>query len=145
MIRKYYKFNVPLFFGDYREQKRRKRQLENEYRDAVGGSGTDYTRPKVTGGMPSDMVASASERREKIAKQIAKVDEYFSLYDAIMNGLCDADVRFVESYYMGNGRTSAKNRTKANLGLSNATFYRELKRINDLISEIADRETMYRA
>ena len=104
----------------------------------------DYSKPKVSGGTPSDMVFAAQEKRKEIAEKIAKVDEYFALYDAIMNGLAEADAEFVRLYYMGNRRTSAKNRVMDALEISPATFYRDLGRINALISDIADRHTMFR-
>ena len=80
----------------------------------------------------------------EIAEKIAKVDEYFALYDAIMNGLAEADAEFVRLYYMGNRRTSAKNRVMDALEISPATFYRDLGRINALIADIADKHTMFR-
>ena len=143
-MNKYYKFNVQSFFDDYRNKSKLKRELESEYNSTIGLRGMDYSNPKVSGGTPSDMVFAAQQKRKEIAEKIAKVDEYFALYDAIMNGLAEADAEFVRLYYMGNRRTSAKNRVMDALEISPATFYRDLGRINALISDIADKHTMFR-
>ena len=63
-MNKYYKFNVQSFFDDYRNKSKLKRELESEYNSTIGLRGMDYSKPKVSGGTPSDMVFAAQEKRK---------------------------------------------------------------------------------
>lgn len=124
----YFSFDVDKFFGEYEDKKIKLKFLKAKYDTIPFASSASTDDVKVTGGLPKSSVESKAERREKIAKDIQKIEDYFAFCDRILENL-DKETRFVVVEYFINRRKS-RNEVEVlaeELYCSRATFYRKVK------------------
>ena len=128
-MKDYMQFDVDGFFKDYKPNKRRLRDLEWDMAQALSQGGMDYSKPKVTGGLPSSQVESAVERISDIRAKIDDLNEYFRRADEFLNCL-DSTERNIAEVYFVQGRRSifSIEELSAKCYMSKSSIYRTVQR-----------------
>lgn len=141
MKEKYYRFDVDKFFKDYKFCKKRLGELQREYKDALTSGGMDYSKPKTSGGKPSDMVADKVSKRLEIERKINELNEYFDLYAVIMSELTDDEKDIVQLYFQTTDtKDVATDKVMLKCSFSRSGFFRALGNLRKKVCEIADFE-----
>ena len=121
-------FDVDGFFGDYKANQDRIKFLESKREAILDSGGLDYGTPKVSGGTPSSSVESKAERREKLLREIVKLNIYFEQYDELVEGLSHEEKYIVGNYFRDGKKTRACVDAMAQeLSYSTPTMYRKIK------------------
>ena len=124
----YFSFDVDKFFGEYEDRKVKLKFLKVKLDTIPLASSASTDGVKVTGGLPSSSVEAKAERREKVEKEIRKIENYFEFCDEILENV-DDETRFVITEYFINRRKSRYEveLLAEELYCSRATFYRKVK------------------
>ena len=132
----YYIFDVDGFFRDYKKNKRRLRDLEWEKTQAMSQGGMDYSKPKVSGGLPSSQVETAVERMSVLSTQIDDLREYFRKADKYLD-LLDKDEKEIANVYFIQGRRNgaAISELSSKCYISERSVYRAIGGIRKKIRE----------
>lgn len=129
-IKAYYVFDVDGFFRDYQKNKRLLRDLEWELAQATSLKGTDYSKPKVSGGLPTSSVEEAVEKISVLRAKIADLSDYFATVDKYLDALTKRERRLAEVYFVkGKKSRMAVAETASELGMSTASAYRMIRSI----------------
>lgn len=126
----YYVFDVDGFFRDYQRNKRLLRDLEWELAQAITLKGTDYSKPKVAGGLPSSPVEETVEKISVLRAKIADLSDYFATADKYLDALTKRERRLAEVYFVkGKKSRMTVAETASELGMSTASAYRMIRSI----------------
>ena len=135
----YYIFDVDGFFRDYKKNKRRLRDLEWEKTQAMSQGGMDYSKPKVSGGLPSSQVETAVERMSVLSAQIDDLREYFRKADKYLGSLTPTEKTIAEVYFVqGRKGVFAIQELSEKLGYSKTPIYRMIGGIRKTIRKCVE-------
>lgn len=139
-MKDYMQFDVDGFFRDYKKNKRRLRDLEWEKAQAMSQGGMDYSKPKVTGGLPTSQVESAVERISVLSTQIDDLNEYFRVADKFLE-LLDEDEKEIARVYFIQGRRNgmAISELSNKRYMSERSVYRAIGGIRKKIREYTEK------
>jgi hypothetical protein len=135
-MNKYCSFDVDGFFRDYNANKERRKFLLQKLDSIIDATFANPDEPKVSGGLPSSVVESKVERREKIVEKIAMYDKYFETVDEILNALEGEDRVIAEEYFLkGKKQRYQVDILADRIHCSRATCYRKIKEVRQKIKE----------
>lgn len=133
---KYYVFDVDGFFRDYKKNKRKLRDLKWEKAQVASNRGMDYSKPKVSGGLPSSTVEQSVERAMKYDSQIKELEQYFKRADEYMGTLNEEEKGMADMYFVQGRRNEyAICELSDRYHLSRASVYRAIKVIRNKIRQ----------
>ena len=135
-MNKYCSFDVDGFFRDFEINKQKRKFLMQKLDSIIDATFANPDEPKVSGGLPSSVVESKVERREKIAEKVAMYDKYFETADKILNALQGEDRIIAEEYFLkGKKHRDQVDILADKLHISRATCYRKIKEVRHKIKE----------
>lgn len=102
MLEKYRRIDIKEFLTDYRGNKHKLQELENEKRYLLGAAGIDISKEAVNSGKISSPTESTTIARERLDRRIAELTEYFRAFDAAMDYLGEPDSIIIRGYYTDN-------------------------------------------
>lgn len=139
MLDKYYKFKADSFLKDYKTNKKQLVELNIQYDNVLDEGGMDYSKPVVSGGGTSDVVARKASRREQIGNKIAELEEYFRIYNLIVSELTEEEKYIVDNFILATvPKSVAQVGCMKHMHVQSTEFYRRLDRLRYKIQEIAD-------
>ena len=140
-MKDYMQFDVDGFFRDYKKNKRRLRDLEWEKAQAMSQGGMDYSKPKVTGGLPTSQVESAVERISVLSTQIDDLNEYFKVADRFLELMNETEKTITDVYFI-QGRKGVRGiqELSLKLGYSKTPMYTAIKGIRKKIRNYTEKK-----
>lgn len=140
-MKNYMMFDVDGFFRDYGKNKRRLRDLKWEKAQAMSQGGMDYSKPRVTGGLPTSQVETMVERMSVLDAQIDDLNEYFAKADEYLNSLASTEKQIAEVYFIqGKKGVFAIDDMCNKLYMSKSSVYRAIKNIRVKIRNYAEKK-----
>ena len=137
-MKDYMQFDVDGFFRDYKKNKRKLRDLEWEKAQAMSQGGFDYSKPKVSGGLPVSQVESAVERMSVLSPQIDDLNEYFARADKFLDLLDNTEKEIAKVYFIeGHKGIRGIQELSVKLGYSKSPIYKAIKGIRKKIRDYA--------
>lgn len=137
----YYIFDVDGFFRDYKKNKRKLKDLEWEKAQAITSGGTDYSKPRVTGGLPTSVVESKAELIMGYDEQIAEMQEYFERAELFLGLLTEEERAIAESYFIqGRRNRYGIDAIGYKCGRSRTSVYRAIQDIRAKIRKYVGKE-----
>ena len=132
----YFSFDVDKFFREYKDKQTRLKFLKTKYNAIPFSSSLDYETPKVSGGMPTSGVENKAERREKLEKEIQRLESYFALCDRILENLEHENQVIIKEYFIKGRKSRADVDFLADeLYCSKSTFYRKVREARVAVKE----------
>lgn len=138
-MKNYMQFDVDGFFKDYKPNKRKLRDLEWDLAQACSQGGMDYSKPKVSGGLPSSQVETAVEKISDIRAKIDDLSEYFAKVDELLNCLEPTEKTVAEYYFVKGMRNHfAVQEIAYKVHVSRASVYRMVRKIREKMRRYID-------
>lgn len=138
-MKNYMQFDVDGFFKDYKPNKRKLRDLEWDLAQACSQGGMDYSKPKVSGGLPSSQVETAVEKISDIRAKIDDLSEYFAKVDELLNCLEPTEKTVAEYYFVKGMRNHfAVQEIAYKVHVSRASVYRMVRKIREKMRRYVD-------
>ena len=140
-MKDYMQFDVDGFFKDYKKNKRKLRDLQWEKAQAMSQGGFDYSKPKVSGGLPTSQVETAVERISVLSPQIDDLNEYFTRADKFLNLLTDEEKEIAKVYFIqGRKKGVAITELSHKCFMSERSVYRAIGGIRKKIRGYVDKK-----
>lgn len=140
-MKNYMQFDVDGFFKDYKTNKRKLRDLEWDLAQACSQGGMDYSKPKVSGGLPSSQVEMAVEKISDIRAKIDDLNEYFAKVDELLNCLEPTEKTVAEYYFVKGMRNHfAVQEIAYKVHVSRASVYRMLRKIREKMRRCVEKK-----
>lgn len=140
-MKNYMQFDVDGFFKDYKPNKRKLRDLEWDLAQACSQGGMDYSKPKVSGGLPSSQVETAVEKISDIRAKIDDLSEYFAKVDELLNCLEPIEKAIADVYFI-QGRRSVFSieELSGKFYMSKSSVYRVVQRCRKKIRKYVEKK-----
>lgn len=140
-MKDYMQFDVDGFFRDYKSNKRKLRDLEWDLAQACSQGGMDYSKPKVSGGLPSSQVETAVEKISDIRAKIDDLNDYFARADKYLNCLDSTERKIAEVYFIqGRKGVFTIDEMSDKLYMSKSSIYRAIKKIRFKIRKYTEKK-----
>lgn len=140
-MKDYMQFDVDGFFKDYKPNKRKLRDLEWDLAQACSQGGMDYSKPKVSGGLPSSQVETAVEKISDIRAKIDDLNDYFARADKYLDCLDSTERKIAEVYFIqGRKGVFTIDEMSDKLYMSKSSIYRTIKKIRFKIRKYTEKK-----